>query len=265
MVPLLPPTPSPARPPQLAARVSGFRGYWSCADGKLQQEAGGTSQSGVHHHPSSRSSLLLTSLAANPDPDSSLSAPLYNKRSTKITFWFYLQPQGFKKRTELLLFIFTFLPQSPLSNMFKLSQRTPDSIPRYQGSSFHKSAKAERLCPEAESILWAFRLKKKIKQAPSPLKFCGLISCLPTERVSSGGRADPPPGLLSGRRRSRGSAPCCGSWGGRRPAAHWSRAGGEGTPSGGSCSSSSHTLPPGVESRLGTFKRKKKKCFQKYK
>lgn len=138
MVPLLPPYPPPPparRSLQLVARVSGFRGYWSCADGKLQQEAGGTSQSGVHHHPSSRSSLLLTSLAANPDPDSSLSEPLYNKRSTKITFWFYLQPQGLKKkkRTELLLFIFTFLPQSPLSNMFKLSQRTPDSIPRYQG------------------------------------------------------------------------------------------------------------------------------------
>lgn len=152
-----------------------------------------------------------------------------------------------------MLFIFTFLSQSPLSNMFKLSQGTPDSIPRYQGSSFHKSAKAKRHCPEAESILWAFRLKKKkIKQAPSSLKFCGFISCLPTERVSSGGRADPPPGLLSGHRRSRGSARCCGSWGGRWPAAHWSLAGGEGTPSGGSCSSSSHTPPPGVESRLGT-------------
>lgn len=113
MVPLLP---SPLL--LLAARVSGFRGYWSCADGKLQQEAGGTSQSGVHHHPSSRSPFLLTSLAANPDPDFSLSAALYNKHSTKITFWFYLQPQGLKKKKKKteLFYLHTSRPPPTISS-----------------------------------------------------------------------------------------------------------------------------------------------------
>lgn len=71
--------------------------------------------------------------------------------------------------------------------------------------------------------------------------------------VSSGGPVYRWPRLLSGRWRSRNSGLCCGSWGGLQPAAHWSPAGGVGTPSGDSCSSSSHTLPPGAWSRPGTW------------
>lgn len=172
--------PPPACPLQFAARVSGFRGYWSCADGKLQQEAGRTSQSGVHHHPSSRSSLLLTSLAANPDPDSLLSTALHNKRSTKTTFWFYLQPQGLKKKkkrkieAKTVTFYLHFPPPNLLSRLNYLNARQTQS----QDIKVHLFTHWQRpsaFAPGPSQFCGPSDEKKKIKRAPSPFSCVALF------------------------------------------------------------------------------------------
>lgn len=62
------------------------------------------------------------------------------------------------------------------------------------------------------------------------------------------------PKLLSRHRRNSDSGSCCGSSVALQPAAHWSLAGGADTPSGGSCSSSSHTPPPGIWNHPDTWK-----------
>lgn len=103
--------------------------------------------------------------------------------------------------------------------------------------------------------------KERYRPPPAPpLWFIELIRfflpvCLARQvPVSWGGGVHQWPELLWGRWRSPGSGPCCGSWAGLQPAAHWLRASGAGMPSCGCYSSSSHTLPPRGWSHRGTWR-----------